>query len=244
MSTADTLPSATLTRGLVAVGDSITRGSGDSMMGVRMQSWALWLAEALQMPYTCLAVDGARAHDALLTQIPRLQGPYDLACVYVGVNDVRTPGWDQQAYRADLESIAAALAGQARVRLLVGLPPAIGRPPAPLAAIEQANLSIVEVADRHGALTVAQRSVGGRELTLPDQVHLTARGEARLALLAAERLSQAGLAADTGLLREALQPPGTRTRLRYAAGAGALAQLRDWRRRGIEGAQRARERAR
>ena len=34
------------TRGLVALGDSITNGHGEPALGVPMQSWAQWLAEA------------------------------------------------------------------------------------------------------------------------------------------------------------------------------------------------------
>ena len=55
-----------------------------------MQSWAQWLAEALGLPFTKLARDGARARDVLAEQVPRLAGPYDVACLYVGVNDARS----------------------------------------------------------------------------------------------------------------------------------------------------------
>src|SRR3954447_2407291 len=77
----------TTTRGLVALGDSITNGHGEPALGVHSQSWAQWLAEALELPFTKLAADGARAADVLRDQVPRLRGPYDLACVYAGVND-------------------------------------------------------------------------------------------------------------------------------------------------------------
>ena len=46
-------------RGLVALGDSITNGHGEPALGVPMQSWAQWLAEALALPFTKLARDGA-----------------------------------------------------------------------------------------------------------------------------------------------------------------------------------------
>jgi hypothetical protein len=47
-------------RGLVALGDSITRGRGGTpALGVHFQSWAQWLAEALELPLTNLAGDGA-----------------------------------------------------------------------------------------------------------------------------------------------------------------------------------------
>ncbi|HLH14369.1 MAG TPA: GDSL-type esterase/lipase family protein [Solirubrobacteraceae bacterium] len=233
------------TRGLVALGDSITRGSGEAMLGLRMQSWALWLAEALCLPYTCLARDGARAPDALRSQIPRLNGPYALACVYLGVNDVRDPAWDGGEFAHAYEQTVARVAGHARTLLLAKLPREIGVPPAPRGAIEQANRTIELSGERNGALVLELDSLHGSELVLPDRVHLTARGQAHLALLAHRRLSAAAdahaldvLAADRhgGLadLHEALRPLSQRARLRYLLGAHALAQLRDWRRRALE----------
>jgi lysophospholipase L1-like esterase len=231
----DPQPSA---RGLVAIGDSITRASGEAMLGLRMQSWALWLAESLGLPYTCLAVNGALARDALRVQVPALRGPYDLGCVYLGVNDVRSGEWRADAFRADLDTVLEALASESRVQLIVKLPDAIGRPPAPRAAIAQANATIELLAERYEAHVVETASLRGPELLLPDAVHLTARGEVQLALLASRSLARAGLEGDEYELHEALAPLGARERLRYACGAHALAQLRDWRRRAFERAQR------
>ena len=84
-------------RGLVALGDSITNGHGEPALGVPMQSWAQWLAEALGLPFTKLARDAALASDVLAQQVPRLDGPYDVACLYVGVNDARSLEWDPVA---------------------------------------------------------------------------------------------------------------------------------------------------
>jgi GDSL-like Lipase/Acylhydrolase family len=221
-------------RGLVAIGDSITRGSGEAMLGLRMQSWALWLAEALGLPYTCLAEDGALARDALARQAPRLLGPYDLGCVYVGVNDVRAPQWDAPAYRTALDELLLVTSLHCRRLLVIALPQAIGVPPAPAAAIEAANVAIGEVAASHRALVVEPRGLRGSELAMPDAVHLTARGEAHLALLAAVALRAAGLAADEADLRDALSPLRDGPRLRYMLGARKIAQARDWRRRSQE----------
>ena len=56
----------TVRRGVVALGDSITRGRGGApALGVHPQSWALWLAEALELPVTILARDGAQARDVV-----------------------------------------------------------------------------------------------------------------------------------------------------------------------------------
>jgi lysophospholipase L1-like esterase len=218
-------------RGLVAIGDSITHGAGEAMLGLQMQSWALWLAQALGMPFTCLAVGGARARDALRVQVPRLSGPYDLGCVYLGVNDARAPDWDAQAFRGDLEQVVAAVARQSRALLLLELPPTLGRPPAPGPAIASANRTIELLAERHGATVLELSSLRGGELVLPDAVHLTARGEAHVALLAARRLEQGGIRVQLRELHEALTPLRASERLRYLCGAHALAQLRDWRRR-------------
>jgi lysophospholipase L1-like esterase len=59
--------------GLVALGDSITNGHGEPAIGVHPQSWAQWLAEALDMPFLKLATDGATTGDVLAQQMPRLR---------------------------------------------------------------------------------------------------------------------------------------------------------------------------
>ena len=86
-----------MSSGLVALGDSITYGHGGMQSGLGSQSWAQWLAEAMDLPFTRLAVNGATAQDVVAHQLPRLDGPYDVGCLYVGGNDVRDPGWDPQA---------------------------------------------------------------------------------------------------------------------------------------------------
>ena len=45
--------------GVLAFGDSITNGGGELQWGVALQSWALWTARALGLPYTPYASDGA-----------------------------------------------------------------------------------------------------------------------------------------------------------------------------------------
>ena len=49
--------------GVLALGDSITNGGGELQWGVALQSWALWLARGLGLPYTPQASDGARVED-------------------------------------------------------------------------------------------------------------------------------------------------------------------------------------
>ena len=55
---------------MLAFGDSITNAGGELQWGVALQSWALWVARALGLPYTGYAVDGARAPDVVEQQIP------------------------------------------------------------------------------------------------------------------------------------------------------------------------------
>ena len=51
--------------GVVALGDSITNGHGGMQSGLGSQSWAQWLAQSLELPFTKLAQDGASAASAV-----------------------------------------------------------------------------------------------------------------------------------------------------------------------------------
>ena len=91
--------------GVLAFGDSITNGGGELQWGVALQSWALWIARGLGLPYTGYAIDGAFAEDVLAIEIPRFRSSaadpdarYDVGCLYIGVNDVRAPDWDAAAF--------------------------------------------------------------------------------------------------------------------------------------------------
>src|SRR5205823_8639528 len=82
--------------GVLAFGDSITNGGGELQWGVALQSWALWVARGLGLPYTGYASDGARVGDVVERQIPafkevsaRPDARYEVGCLYIGVNDVR-----------------------------------------------------------------------------------------------------------------------------------------------------------
>ena len=82
--------------GVLAFGDSITNGGGELQWGVALQSWALWLARGLGLPYTGYAVDGATVDHVVGQQLPAFEqrtalpdARYDVGCLYIGVNDVR-----------------------------------------------------------------------------------------------------------------------------------------------------------
>ena len=48
--------------GVLAFGDSITNGGGELQWGVALQSWAMWVARGLGLPFTSYATDGTQ-HD-------------------------------------------------------------------------------------------------------------------------------------------------------------------------------------
>jgi lysophospholipase L1-like esterase len=138
--------------GVLAFGDSITNGGGELQWGVALQSWALWLARGLGMPYTSYAVDGATAADVVGEQIPRFSrvaltpdGPFDVGCLYIGVNDVRRPDWDPASFERDLASAHSFLATRCARVLTLTLPLDLGRPRAG-ANVQQANAIIQRVA--------------------------------------------------------------------------------------------------
>jgi lysophospholipase L1-like esterase len=214
---------------LVAVGDSITNGEGQPMLGVRCQSWALWLASGLELPYTGLAQNGAVAGQAVAEQVPRLRGPYDLACVYVGVNDVRSPGFELDPYVEAVDAVLGGVGRHADRVLVATIPLRLGRPPAPPARIERANRAIERLAGEHGASVVDLRGLRGWKLVLPDRVHLTALGQLQVADLAAGALGGECRPAD-------LADPhrSVRARTRYALTTHAAAVGRDARRRFAE----------
>jgi lysophospholipase L1-like esterase len=215
------------TRGLVALGDSITNGHGEPALGVHPQSWAQWLAEALELPFTKLAADGALAADVLREQVPRLRGPYDVGCVYAGVNDVRVPRFDPAAYERDLRAIAGAVAAQSERRVLCTLPHDLGRPraaPKPRAAGD----IVRRVAADLGAVVVDLDDLAGPPWLLPDAVHPTAVGQLEMADRAARALGAARLPSALVEIHRS-----RRARARFAGRFGAMLAA-DLRRRVVE----------
>lgn len=173
--------------GLVALGDSITVGEGSMALGITPLSWALWLARALDLPFTSYAVNAAQAADVRVDQLPRIRADYDVGCLYVGVNDARSTTWDPAAYERDLDAIAAELARRCERVLLLTLPLDLGRPtsaPKPAAA----NAAVRRVAGEHGAVVADLGDFSGWLRVLPDAVHPTALGQLEIADRAARAL--------------------------------------------------------
>ena len=185
--------------GVLAFGDSITNGGGELQWGVALQSWALWTARGLGVPYTGCAVDGATAAHVVGEQIPafaaRTAAPdarYDVGCLYAGVNDVRAPGWDPAAYDRDLRTALAFLGERCDRVLACLLPRDLGRPRAG-AVVEEANARIERAAADAGALVVDLRGFGARNRVMVDAVHPTAFGQIAIAERALDVLAADGM---------------------------------------------------
>lgn len=182
--------------GVLAFGDSITNGGGELQWGVALQSWALWTARGLGLPYTGCAVDGATAAGVAGEQIPRFRaqtaapgGRYDVGLLHIGVNDVRGP-WDAGAFERDLRIALRFLAERCDRRLVCTLPLDLGRPRAG-AAVAEANAAIERAAD--GALVCDLRGFGARNRVMVDAVHPTAFGQVAIAERALDVLAADGM---------------------------------------------------
>lgn len=207
--------------GVLAFGDSITNGGGELQWGVALQSWALWTARGLGLPYTGYAVDGARAAQVASEQVPAFEARsaapgarYDVGCLYAGVNDVRAPDWDADAFEAAYAGVARFLAERCERVLLVTLPEDLGRPRA--AGVDAGNAVILRVASQVGALVLDLRRFGARNLVMADHVHPTAFGQVWIAERALDVLAADGM--DVRVRPSTLINPGGRTRLRALQG--------------------------
>ena len=184
--------------GVLAFGDSITNGGGELQWGVALQSWALWVARGLGLPFTGYAVDGARVSDVVAEQIPafvRRSMPgarYDLGCLYIGVNDVRSVEWDVTAFEHGFRSASAFVRSRCDRVLTVTAPLDLGRPRAG-AKIHDLNAVIVRVSSEIGALVVDLNSWGARNLVMTDHVHPTAFGQIDIAERALRVLERDGM---------------------------------------------------
>jgi hypothetical protein len=163
---------------------------------VALQSWALWVARGLGLPYSPYAVDGATARDVVAEQIPawraRGGGRYDVGCLYIGVNDVRTFEWDADALAADLRSALGALREACERVLCLTIPLDLGRPRAG-AKVSDANRAIEAAAREHRALVVDLSAFGARNHVMVDHVHPTAFGQVAIAERALAVLAADGL---------------------------------------------------
>ncbi len=159
-----------------------------------LQSWALWLARGLGLPYTPHAIDGARVGDVLARQLPAVgDARYDLGCLYVGVNDVRALDWDPAAFERGHTEALAFLAERCDRTLTATVPLDLGRPRAG-DRVPEVNAAIEASARAAGALVLDLRAFGARNLLMPDHVHPTAFGQIAIAEQALDLVAADGLA--------------------------------------------------
>jgi lysophospholipase L1-like esterase len=208
--------------GVLALGDSITNGGGELQWGVALQSWAQWLARGLNLPFTSYAADGATVRDVLAEQVPAADpgARYDVGALYIGVNDVRSPHWDPQAYAQGFDQALAWLTARAQRTLVCTIPLDLGRPRAS-ERVAEANRIIEDAARRHGALVVDLRDFRARNHVMVDAVHPTAFGQVAIAERALDVLAAGGL--PPRLRPHTLLSPAERTRWRALRGDATYA---------------------
>jgi lysophospholipase L1-like esterase len=178
---------------VLALGDSITNGGGELQWGVALQSWALWLARGLGVPYSPHAMDGARIGDVLATQLPAVsEGRYDVGCLYIGVNDVRGLDWSRESFERGHDEALAFLAERCDRTLTATVPLDLGRPRAG-ARVHEVNAAIEGSAQRNAALVLDLRDFGARNLLMADHVHPTAFGQIAIAERALDLLAADGM---------------------------------------------------
>ena len=204
--------------GVLALGDSITNGGGELQWGVALQSWALWVARGLGLPFTTFAVDGARTAQVAGEQVRRLarsgalptRATTSAACTRASTTSA-SPDWDATAFAADYAVAYDALAARCDRVLVVTIPLDLGRPRAG-ARVQEAN-AVIEARD---ALVLDLRGFGARNLVMTDHVHPTAFGQVWIAERALEVLAADGM--DVRVRPSTLINPGGRTRLRALQG--------------------------
>jgi lysophospholipase L1-like esterase len=185
--------------GVLAFGDSITNGGGELQWGVALQSWALWVARGLGLPFTGYAVDGARVADLVAEQLEAFRectaapdARYDLGCLYIGVNDVRALDWDAGAFAASFAEALRLLSERCDRVLTVTAPLDLGRPRAG-SKVRELNAAIEALASEHGTLLLDLSGFGARNLVMADHVHPTAFGQVWIAERALEVLARDGM---------------------------------------------------
>jgi hypothetical protein len=121
--------------GVLAMGDSITNGGGELQWGVALQSWAMWTARGLGLPYSGHAIDGATIDTVLGVELPRFrrstpdpEARFDVGCLYIGVNDVRAVDWDESHFEPRYREALSFIAARCERTLTATIPLDLGRP--------------------------------------------------------------------------------------------------------------------
>ena len=214
---------------VLGIGDSISCGPEEGAFGVPPRPWAQWLAETLDLPFHRLAQPGASAPQVADGLLGRARDDYALACVGVGVNDVRSVDWDPRSFTAALARILDALADRRARRVVVATVPLdLGRPRAGAKVADLNRIVRAEAASRDVAVVDLEEFRGWRWV-FPDAVHPTALGQLEIA-----RRAAAALGLDADPVAATSVQAGRRADLRYAATRQVAHLVRDWRRRAAE----------
>ncbi len=117
---------------------------------------------------------------------------YELGCLYIGVNDVRAPDWDAEAFNVDFRFSVGFLLRRCDHVLIVTAPYDLGRPRGP-DRVAKMNGLIESAARESGALLLDLSDFRGRNLVMADHVHPTAFGQIAIAERALAVLQRAGM---------------------------------------------------
>lgn len=168
--------------GIIALGDSIMNGHGDSAIGVQCQSMAYWLARAADTSVWLLAEGGATSSQVVAQQVPRVEGATaGIALFNMGTNDVLS-SWDAAKLEKNANITVEALAEVADRVLVVGPPGCLRDFSATVAQrYAVAREALQRVADESGSLFLALDGLRGPRLTFGDNVHLNTLGNLRVA---------------------------------------------------------------
>lgn len=168
--------------GVLAVGDSLLKTE---------DSWASWLALALDEPLRCIAEGQERVAGVVDYQLPQLDDGtrYSLACLSVGTNDVLDPAFDLDLFAEHLALTLARLSEVADQVAVSTLSLSVGQVAWPFDGhlrlrAEEVNRSITAT----DAVVVPCSNIRGRRLVEADAIHPTLAGQLLIADRAAEAL--------------------------------------------------------
>ena len=194
---------------VVALGDSVTEGLGDSVPDGYVPGWAGHLAVLLGgPPAVVLASRGAQVEEVARVQLPRATTiDADVATLLVGGNDIIRLGLDVDALAASVRDICETLARGYQVVVVVLLhDPATTLPTwlPDLAAVmswraQRLNAAIASATDDLELVLVVDPTALGdlssRALWHLDRMHPSPAGHRMLARVVADLLAERGFAA-------------------------------------------------
>lgn len=163
---------------IAAIGDSIVNAD---------RSLAWWIAEATGGSLVRVSQGGATA-TAVVGQLERLDGRYDLAVLTVGTNDVLV-GTPAESFRQSLDTILAGLLEQADRVVVPTIPESLASFPGGRRILRERVAAVNAVLRELADVTLVPGDV---ELSV-DRVHPTVRGQRELAVRA---LGELGLPSE------------------------------------------------